>query len=87
MIDLILIIISFLVFLAAKLLKENVKTLGKSITLLAYSAMFCTIFVIGGTVDEEVFFKKTAFSIILIYVMVITCAVYVWKAVSKLQDL
>ncbi len=87
MIDLILITILILIFLVAKLLKKNVKKLGKGITLLAYSAVFCTIFIIGGAVDEEVFLKKTAFSIILIYVMVITCAVYVWKTVSKLQDL
>lgn len=44
MIDVILSIISFMVFLIAKLLKENARRLGKNITLLSYSAMFFSYF-------------------------------------------
>ena len=86
MIDILLSIMSFMVFLIARLLKENVRRVGKNITLLSYSAMFFFIFLIGGAVDNELLFEKTAYSVILIYIMVIICAVYVWKTVSNLQD-
>lgn len=85
MMDLILIFILLSVYLTARLLEKNVKRLGKNAVLLAYSVIMFFIFSVGEIVDKEHFLEKTAFSIILIFVMIVICAVYVWKTVSKIQ--
>lgn len=85
MMDLILFLILFLIYLSCRFLERNVKKLGWVITALTFYMIMFSIGMLGETVDKERFFEKTAFSIILIFAMIVVCAVYVWKTVSKIQ--
>lgn len=85
MLDLILLFILLLIYLICRFLENRVKKLGWTITGLTYCVIMFSIGALGEVVDQEHFFEKTAFSIILIFAMVAICAVFVWKTVSKLQ--
>jgi len=84
MMDLILSFTLFLIYLTCRLLEKNVKKLGWTITALIFYMIMFSIGMLGEVVDKERFFEKTAFSIVLIFAMIVVCAVYVWKTVSKI---
>ncbi|SDM35474.1 hypothetical protein SAMN05192555_11252 [Franzmannia pantelleriensis] len=86
MLDIMLLFMLSVVVFVSRLLKDNVKRIGGSATLLSYAVIIFFIFAAGEIVDKELFFEKTALSIILIYFMVGTCVVYVWKSVSKIKN-
>lgn len=83
MADIVLSIATVLLFLLTKEINKNDKNIGEKKIPLIYFSMLFLVGIIAGIVDDEIFFKKTALSVILIWVMAIICINGAWKSVHR----